>query len=478
MNNLLSIIRESIPYIRHLRSITGSVTGCILMQQLDYWFARFPDGFYKFLEPPADHQLYRAGDSWTEELAFSKEEFRSAFDKVGVRYCSKSQYETAAANGDPFQGAFYLSYHNRVAGTTHYLRNHDYLDRELAELVKTFSVQPFPVNRESQSTVDREPPPRKSGKPISVNWDSQFTVSRESQFTFNKDSEITNSPEITHNPDSREKKKKQNSEPEQTQPSIEVELLEITALSKIKTIGEDLNACSAPPQNQIAENNSAIAPRQIVYDAALGIRPPRARVKFMYPDGPWLTDRGCMNEDFIRDRAQLWRTGDSPSSKAFGAMAIEDVLGLVCGRYMRDHAKLELDWQAYVAKNQRFLGNVRLRLDAGVEIPEAEQQEVRSKAPALAAAESEPVYEMPIPALPASESFNGARERLRQRFLPDSPSVRAQRLGRRSESTDDWLNRLRRSLADPILRPEALREVSRCEHLSPLLDEEGDDEDF
>ena len=50
-NKVLSIFHVSIPYVKELRAITGSMEGCILMQQLDYWFALKPDGFYKFLEP-------------------------------------------------------------------------------------------------------------------------------------------------------------------------------------------------------------------------------------------------------------------------------------------------------------------------------------------------------------------------------------------------------------------------------------------
>ncbi|NDU86467.1 MAG: hypothetical protein G3H99_07620 [Ferrovum sp.] len=49
-NKVLSIFHAVIPYIKELRAMAGSMEGCILMQQLDYWFALKPDGFYKFLE--------------------------------------------------------------------------------------------------------------------------------------------------------------------------------------------------------------------------------------------------------------------------------------------------------------------------------------------------------------------------------------------------------------------------------------------
>lgn len=51
-NRLLSLTRNSIPYVKELRSIAGSVTAVILWQQLDYWFEKYPDGFFKFMSPP------------------------------------------------------------------------------------------------------------------------------------------------------------------------------------------------------------------------------------------------------------------------------------------------------------------------------------------------------------------------------------------------------------------------------------------
>ena len=138
------------------------------------------------------------------------------------------------------------------------------------------------------------------------------------------------------------------------------------------------------------------APAEIAikYDPALGIRPPRQKPKFRYPDGPWLTQAGQINEDFIRDRAALWRTGDTTASKGFGAMAIEDVIGLVCGHYQRteNHAKLETDWTAYVAKNQRYVANVQMRVAAGIEIQPDEQNKILQKVPASISEKIEPAY--------------------------------------------------------------------------------------
>nr|MBA3716210.1 hypothetical protein [Pyrinomonadaceae bacterium] len=81
-NKILQITSKIIPYVRELRPIAKSVTGCLLMQQLDFHFAKYPHGYYKFLEPCHNSKSYKRGQSWQEELGFSADEFRTAFDKI------------------------------------------------------------------------------------------------------------------------------------------------------------------------------------------------------------------------------------------------------------------------------------------------------------------------------------------------------------------------------------------------------------
>jgi hypothetical protein len=160
-NRLLSIIKGSIPYIKELRPIAGSVTAVILWQQLDYWFEKYPDGYYKFLSPPENaHPSYKTGDSWCEELGFSKEEFRCAFDKIGVRHSSKTAFNKVE---NPFlknkNELFFASYQDKLKKMTFYYRNHDLADKALTELV---TIKPKPKrktateNETSQSIVDKQ----------------------------------------------------------------------------------------------------------------------------------------------------------------------------------------------------------------------------------------------------------------------------------------------------------------------------------
>ncbi len=130
-NRILSLTRSTIPYVKELMPLAHSLAGCILMQQLDYWFERKPNGFYKFLES-CPHQLYRLGESWVEELGISAVEFRTTFDRFATRYKSKSEFDRAP---DKFQGKFYCSYHDKRAQLTWYFRNHTMLDQALDDLL-------------------------------------------------------------------------------------------------------------------------------------------------------------------------------------------------------------------------------------------------------------------------------------------------------------------------------------------------------
>jgi hypothetical protein len=142
-NKTLAITRGCIPYYKELRQVAGSVTASILMQQLDYWFSKKNgEPFYKF-KAPCENEYYKSGDSFTEELGFSIEEFTNAFAKIGFSYKSKTEFENAT---DKFQGMFYCSYFDRKEGLTFYFRNHELLDTKLNELFTVKQESPFTEN--------------------------------------------------------------------------------------------------------------------------------------------------------------------------------------------------------------------------------------------------------------------------------------------------------------------------------------------
>ena len=183
-NRILHLTRNTIPYVKELHPIAGGVLGCLVMQQLDYWFEGHPEGFYKFLMP-SDHPAYKADDSWTEELGMSVDEFRTAFDKIGIRYKSKSEFDKAE---DKFQGKFYCSYVDRRSNLTYYFRNHDLVDAALDELLSKTNSKTSKTGKSSAGN------PHRSGD-FTVNGDSPFTGNRQSQFTVNREPLFTGNGE-------------------------------------------------------------------------------------------------------------------------------------------------------------------------------------------------------------------------------------------------------------------------------------------
>ena len=183
-NRILHLTRNTIPYVKELHTIAGGVLGCLVMQQLDYWFEGYPEGFYKFLEP-SDHPAYKNGDSWTEELGMSRHEFRTAFDKIGIRYKSKSDFDQAV---DKFQWLFYCSYVDRRSNLTYYFRNHDLVDAALDELLSK------PAQRLEKKSVSSTANPHRDAE-FTVKPECGFTVKPDSGFTGNSDSSLTVNPE-------------------------------------------------------------------------------------------------------------------------------------------------------------------------------------------------------------------------------------------------------------------------------------------
>lgn len=88
IGSLLGILAEDaqiIPYRPKLREAAGSVTAAILLQQIIYrWYHNGQKPFYKYKEP-CNADSYRAGDSWCEELGFSRSEFDTALAKIATK---------------------------------------------------------------------------------------------------------------------------------------------------------------------------------------------------------------------------------------------------------------------------------------------------------------------------------------------------------------------------------------------------------
>lgn len=145
---------KNLRYHPQLNTLTGSVTASLLMSQLEYWFHKTGHKpFYKFLAPCEDAH-YQLGDSWVEELGFTKPEFRTAFSKIGKAYKTKTAYRESK---DPFEGKLYLSYYDRIRKLTYYVRNHKLVDQLMGKFLENEDCA-LPSSEDYSSSKITHPP--------------------------------------------------------------------------------------------------------------------------------------------------------------------------------------------------------------------------------------------------------------------------------------------------------------------------------
>ncbi|MBA7581646.1 hypothetical protein ES708_23554 [subsurface metagenome] len=143
--DILGIIADDItlvPYRPKLNKITGSVLSTVILQQVLYWWKKGGrKKFYKFKDK-CDHALYSEGDSWLEELGFTRDEFDTAIKRIGFKM---GKTENKIKKEEAF-----IIYYKDAQGVTWYDINAEYLAEKLTSL--------FLVKRESLFT-------KKSGNP-------------------------------------------------------------------------------------------------------------------------------------------------------------------------------------------------------------------------------------------------------------------------------------------------------------------------
>ena len=77
--------RFGVTYKPRWNAVTGSMAASVLLQQMIFrWAHAGRRPFYKFARPCA-HRLYRAGDSWEEELGMKRREFENAREALAAR---------------------------------------------------------------------------------------------------------------------------------------------------------------------------------------------------------------------------------------------------------------------------------------------------------------------------------------------------------------------------------------------------------
>lgn len=198
-NFILQQCGHIIPYVRELMPMGRSVTGCIVMQQLDFFFAKKPDGFY-YYQQPCNQPWYVKGESWEERIGISAQEFRTVFDKFGIRYKSHKEFDAAP---DKFQGKYFACYTDKRRFVTWYFRNHELMDQDLHTLLVAKPAKN--VAEHSENTGYPVPTTQNRGGQSPVSRDTQFTVNSDTQYRGNSDTQFTvnSAPPVTVNGDSQ-----------------------------------------------------------------------------------------------------------------------------------------------------------------------------------------------------------------------------------------------------------------------------------
>lgn len=151
-------------YRPRLTAEVGSVLSTLLLCQAMYWARRSGNPFYKFIEP-CGHGQYRAGDSWTEELGFSRHEYLGAMARIGQRLNKKTDPDVAA----------YIWYWTDMSRLTYFRVNWARVN-ELFEKV-------YPENPESGFTKIRKADLRKSEKRSYESTESGYSNSSNQKLT-------------------------------------------------------------------------------------------------------------------------------------------------------------------------------------------------------------------------------------------------------------------------------------------------------
>lgn len=124
--SMLADDRRSVSYRPRLNALTGSVTATILFQQILYWWDKNnQQPFYKFAAP-CDHPDYKEGDSWQEELGFSRKELETAREGIAKKVNRNTKAEVFPQT--------LIAYWTNSDRRTYYEVNEELVHKKLAEI--------------------------------------------------------------------------------------------------------------------------------------------------------------------------------------------------------------------------------------------------------------------------------------------------------------------------------------------------------
>ncbi len=134
--------KSLIIYRPRLNQITGGVLSTILLHQIIYWANKSQNLFYKFKEP-CNHDLYKSGDSWTEELGFTRWEFEGALKNIARKYNPKK---------DELPTDSFVIFYTDIRRLTWYSVNWHKLNSEIERAFIRKEEKPLYVNRDTNFT--------------------------------------------------------------------------------------------------------------------------------------------------------------------------------------------------------------------------------------------------------------------------------------------------------------------------------------
>ena len=115
-----------------IKRFTGCDRATLILEKIEFFFSKQPNGFYKFIEP-CSHRLYKKFDSWSEELGCDRKCFTRSWEKIAFRHKSRRAFNEAK---DKFEGQLYASFYDRNRNQMFFIRNHELANETLKEFYK------------------------------------------------------------------------------------------------------------------------------------------------------------------------------------------------------------------------------------------------------------------------------------------------------------------------------------------------------
>lgn len=235
--DLIANDKKVLLYRKELNPISGGVNQTLLLCQMIYWANKNNyEPFYKFKEP-CEHRLYIEGDSWCEELGFTRSQFDTAIKDLKEREL--------------------VNWKTNIQRVTYYTLNIELLQKLLDGLNTIKNTNNQGGNNDLRKAENYTL--GKSENPIYVQQKSHFSIKNNNLITENT-TEINNTDIFNK----KNKQKKENFEEKKLAKEIE----DIFSLSKEKEKPKKLNE-----QEKIKNDILALTPDEIKQEEIFKIKP-------------------------------------------------------------------------------------------------------------------------------------------------------------------------------------------------------------